>query len=402
MAAAAAAIKANSKGKPKKSAAIGPEEDIDDGVIAAKDVIVDDGFFKYQKRVRDFYQNDMIVKTVAGLIIANFITEIAEKQWDPASKPEYAGIWLGFSYFYNICFTIELIVNMYGSWGGPMKWTFWKDSWNIFDFVVVTIGILIMAEVNLGPLKLLRMMRAFRVFRLFKRIKQLNKIITSLMKAVPGMFYAFIIMTIVMCIFANLGVEFFRGTGDIGEVQNMGPHSRRMSHADDDAFITGRGYKFGHEYFGNFFRSLYTLFQVLSGDSWSEAIARPIINENPGYALYFVIFIIVVAWVLINVVVAVLLEKMVDDGEDGAEEAEVDEDLTTDSALKYLKTEQEREFKVFRAETQKQLESIKEALKLICEHHGVPPPPTLLQKPASLTKDMMVLSDHDGDAKLDS
>lgn len=402
MAAAAAAIKANNKGKPKKTAAIGPEEDVDTGVLAAKDVIVEEGFFKYQKKVRDIYQSDPVVKTVAGLIILNFLTEIAEKQWDPASKPEYANIWLGFSYFYNTCFTIELIVNLYGNMGGPMKFAFWKDSWNIFDFVVVTIGILIMAEVNLGPLKLLRMMRAFRVFRLFKRIKQLNKIITSLMKAVPGMFYAFVIMTIVMCIFANLGVEFFRGTGDIGEVENMGPHARRMSHEDDDLYITGRGYKFGHEYFGNFFRSLYTLFQVLSGDSWSEAIARPIINENPGYALYFVIFIIIVAWVLINVVVAVLLEKMVDDGEeDGAEGEGAEEDMSTDQALQYLKNGQEREFEVFREETQKQLEGIKEALKIICEHHGVPPPAGLLEKPASLTQDV-VLSDADGDVKIDS
>ena len=75
--------------------------------------------------------------------------------------------------------------------------------------------------------------------------------------------------------------------------------------------------------------------------------------------------------------------------------------MSTDQALQYLKNGQEREFEVFREETQKQLEGIKEALKIICEHHGVPPPAGLLEKPASLTQDV-VLSDADGDVKIDS
>ena len=64
-----------------------------------------------------------------------------------------------------------------------------------------------------GPLSLLRLMRAFRVFRLFKRVKSLNKIIVSLGKAIPGVMNAFLIMLIVMCIYAILGVEFFKYEG---------------------------------------------------------------------------------------------------------------------------------------------------------------------------------------------
>ena len=98
---------------------------------------------------------------------------------------------------------LELIINLWGSWWCP----FWHSSWNIFDFIVVTVGVLSLLRMIEGPLSLLRMLRAFRVFRLFKRIPALNKIITSLLRAIPGVINAFAIMLIVMCIYAILAVE---------------------------------------------------------------------------------------------------------------------------------------------------------------------------------------------------
>jgi len=156
-----------------------------------------------------------------------------------------------------------------------------------------------------GPLKMLRMMRAFRVFRLFKRIKSLNAIVVSLIKAIPGVSNAFLIMLIVMCIFGVLGVEFFRTVG--------GSCGSTVS----PVFQTGRDICFGEEYFGTFARSLYTLFQILTGDSWSEAVVRPIVMnvpmqsyENVGANFFFVLFVIIHMFLLINVVVAVLLDEL--------------------------------------------------------------------------------------------
>merc|ERR1719502_1593303 len=101
---------------------------------------------------------------------------------------------------------------MYGRRGGIK---FWNNGWNLFDFVVVAIGVIgyIFPPSILGPFALLRMMRAFRVFRLFKRVKSLNKILVSLARAVPGVCNAFLIMLIVMCIYAILGVEFYKFEG---------------------------------------------------------------------------------------------------------------------------------------------------------------------------------------------
>ena len=86
---------------------------------------------------------------------------------------------------------------MLNAWscGGPYK-KFWASGWNNFDFIVVAVGVLLMTRIIPpgSPLGNLKMMRAFRVFRLFKRIKSLNKVVMALIKAIPGVSNAFVIM----------------------------------------------------------------------------------------------------------------------------------------------------------------------------------------------------------------
>lgn len=101
--------------------------------------------------------------------------------------------------------------------------------------------------------------------------------------------------------------------------------------------MTARGFTYGEEYYGTFMRALYTLFQVLTGESWSEAVARPTMFGKGGGAdgkgmdggavlsgIFYVTFIIIMQIVMLNVVVAVLLEKMVE--EDPAEEEEEEDE----------------------------------------------------------------------------
>merc|ERR1719399_2400186 len=79
------------------------------------------------------------------------------------------------------------------------------------------------------------------------------------------------------------------------------------------------------------------MFQVLTGESWSEVVARPLLFGNSTFktiitGFYFVSFILIVAVVLINVVIAVLLEKMVEkeEDEDEVEEEEQDKEESTE------------------------------------------------------------------------
>jgi len=268
------------------------------------------GFWKHQRKAATFYVDVRLQVGIAGLICGNFVANVIEKWIDPTGEKHEAA-WSFFEYFFNIAFLFELWLNLYGFW----FWRFWSSAWNVFDFLVVSIGVLGMFKVPLpGPLSLLRMMRAFRVFRLFKRVKSLNKIMVSLAKAVPGVSNAFLILFLVMCIYSILGVDFF------SQYAVQGVYSNEAGEKVDAT--TARGVAYGDEYFGNFGLALFTMFQVLTCESWSEAVARPMFHGNDGVlsfgaAIYFVSFNIIVGIVLINVVVAVLLEKMVEEPQPG-------------------------------------------------------------------------------------
>ena len=282
----------------------------------------------FQKAVRDFYKHPGTAGAVALIIMANFVINIVEKEIDPdANGLRYPGLWYGADTFFNIIFIFELWANVWG-YGGPVKE--WITGWNIFDTIIVAVGVATMANALGPPFDKLKLMRAFRVFRLFKRVKELNQIIVSILKSIPAVSYAFVVMFIFFAIYAILAVELFRGFG-------AGGYYETYDDVTDDTLVisslTKRGYIYGTEYYGTFSRALYTLFQVQTGESWSEAVARPLIfgltstdgGDDPIVLAYFYSFRIMMKVVLLNVVVAVLLDSfgegdsedkdgMVDDG----------------------------------------------------------------------------------------
>lgn len=283
-------------------------------------------YWRYQLETYQFYTSNPVQLTVALVIIGNFVITILEKEYDPYPEglQQWGWWWQTLDSAFNILFAVELVINMAGSW----FCFFWKNPWNVFDFVVVLVGLLAMGNALDGPLEDLKMLRAFRVFRLFKRVKSLNKIVTALLKAVPGVVNAFLIMLIVMCIYAILAVEYFRSAGEDGTFltetmldsngDSLGRDASGTSFIANQTVtsITARGLRYGGEYYGTFSRALYTLFQVLTGESWAEAVARPLLfgaaaRNALGAAFFFTSFILLTQIVLINVVVAVLLDKFV-------------------------------------------------------------------------------------------
>lgn len=158
----------------------------------------------------------------------------------------------------------------------------------MFDFFIVLISLLAMYFPDLPALSVLRLFRAFRVVRLFKRVDEMKKIIEGIMKSLPALSYAFVAMGLIMGIWAIMGVDFF---ADIAS-----PNT-------DGEIITGY-------FFGSFFRAFLSLGQITSFDSWSSGIARDIIYvEGAGAALYFITFIFISGIIMMNVLVALLLDN---------------------------------------------------------------------------------------------
>jgi len=280
-------------------------------------------FWRYKVQIFRFYHHLYVQVLVGGLIISNFFVECVQRQIDP-QQDHYKPVWQGIEDFFAVAFLIELLVNLYGAWCRP----FFSQPWNYFDMFVVGVGILMLARTPLpGPLSLVRMLRAFRVFRLFGRIPSLRKIIRSIELAIPGVMNAFIIMLIVVCIYAVLAVDLFSKYYTLAAPGTPGK-------------MTSRGEIYGEEYYGSFSRALYTLFQILTGESWSEVCVRPVfvaspdVGENIVSAVFFISFVLICSVVLLNVVVAVLLDGMSSAGESEHSQSEEAEPKDQDALTK--------------------------------------------------------------------
>ncbi|CAK0865991.1 unnamed protein product [Prorocentrum cordatum] len=247
------------------------------------------GLWKHQVRAFDFYHDygrrrPYVQASVAKLIVANFLCDIAPWQWDPEPDLDHRrhkALWFALDYAFNLAFLVELLVNMYGKWMRP----FFRDGWNVFDLVVVTVGVVDMLQVPVShSIKMVRLLRAFRVLRLLKRVESLRRVVMAIANALPAVLNVLVLCSILISIskaararhapakggrdggYAIIAVDLF---GDL-----------YSGHEEDPVpgAITARGNLYGEEYYGTFAAALFTLLQVLTGESWSEAGVRPPIH----------------------------------------------------------------------------------------------------------------------------
>lgn len=248
-----------------------------------------------QEELRLMYERKPIQITVAVLIGLNFVASAVQNQMLPAEGSKADQIFGIFEYFFNFAFSLELLVNMYGSFFFP----FWRTGWNWFDFIIVGISLLSQFSDGIPGISVLRLFRAFRVFRLFKRIKALRVIIEAVLKSLPGVANAFVVLGLIMSIWSIMAVSFFR--------EEMPDH------------------------FGNFFLAILTFFQIMTLDGWCSNITRVLVLRQGFFvAGFFLSYVFINAIMMANVVVAILLEKFIsamkDEEESEREENGIHED----------------------------------------------------------------------------
>lgn len=238
-----------------------------------------------QEKIEAAYSHKYTQFFVAAVIFINFIISACEAQMLPEEGTELKDVFSAFEWLFNIIFGIELLVNIYANWLYP----FINNGWNIFDVLIVTISWISMLA-DFPGITVLRLFRAFRVFRLFKRIQALRVIIAGAMKALPGVFNAFVILGLVMGIWSIMGVHFF-------------------------------GEDFPDE-FGNFAKGMLTCIQMMTYDSWVSGITRPIclFYGNEIAPIFFISYAFMSAIIMANVVIAILVDKYTEAVQEMAEQ----------------------------------------------------------------------------------
>jgi len=211
------------------------------------------------------------------LIIINSIT-LALETSDTAMN--VAGHWISLidKVFLSI-FVLELALRLIADFRG-----FWKDPWRIFDFFVVAIALLPAT----GSLSILRSLRILRVLRLISAVPAMRRVVSGLLGAMPGMASIVFLIALIFFVFSVISTKLF-----------------------GEAFP---------EWFGTLGASAYTLFQVMTLESWSMGIVRPVMDVYPLAWMLFVPFIILTAFTVLNLFIGVIVDAMQTEHESAASE----------------------------------------------------------------------------------
>ncbi|UWQ18109.1 ion transporter [Jannaschia sp. M317] len=153
---------------------------------------------------------------------------------------------------------------------------FWVQPWNLFDFVIVGVALV----PGSGPFSVLRALRILRVLRIVSAFPRLRRVVEGFITALPGMGSVFLLMGIIFYIAAVIATTLF-----------------------------GAAFP---DWFGNLARSGYSLFQIMTLESWSMGIVRPVMEVYPYAWVFFVPFIMVTTFAVVNLLVGLIVNSMQD------------------------------------------------------------------------------------------
>ncbi|EAU40305.1 voltage-gated sodium channel [Fulvimarina pelagi HTCC2506] len=229
-----------------------------------------------QERLQHLFRSRRWEQFIIGLIVVNAI--FLGLETSDAVMRNIGGLLLAFDTAILAVFVIEIVGRIYAFRGA-----FFRDPWSIFDFTVVGIALLPAT----GPLTVLRALRILRVLRLISVIPSLRRVIGGLIAALPGMGSIIALLAITFYIFAVMATKLF-----------------------GDTFP---------QWFGDMGASIYTLFQVMTLESWSMGIVRPVMEVHPYAWLFFVPFILSTTYAVLNLFIGVIVSAM-----QGEHEASID------------------------------------------------------------------------------
>lgn len=215
-------------------------------------------------RLQHWVESPRIQAGVVGLILLNAVTLGLGTAPDLMA---HIGGWIRpLDIAILALFTLEITLKLLS-----LGRRFWADPWNIFDFVVVAVA-LIPAS---GPIAVLRVLRLLRLVRM---VPKLRYIVEALLHAIPGIISIAGLLLLVFYVFAIIATSLFGHTHP--------------------------------QWFGSLGASLYSLFQVMTLESWSMGIARPVMQEHPWAWAFFVPFILVSTFTVLNLFIAIMVDAM--------------------------------------------------------------------------------------------
>jgi voltage-gated sodium channel len=219
-----------------------------------------------REQVRELVEHRRFQQVIIVVILINAITLGLETS--PAIVADFHGLLHLIDRIALGIFVVELLLRLYAH-----GWRFFTDSWNIFDLIIVAIAVIPAT----GPFSVLRALRVLRVLRLVSMVPAMRRVVSGLLAAVPGMASIGLLLGLIIYVAGVMATKLF---GHISP-----------------------------EYFGDLGTTLFTLFQTMTGEGWPD-VARAVMAEAPMAWIFFVIYILVSTFAVLNLFIAVIVSGM--------------------------------------------------------------------------------------------
>jgi len=217
--------------------------------------------------VGKFMAQPWISQFILGVIVANAI--ILGLQTSASIEAKTGGVLKLLDNLSLAIFTVELALKLFSQ---GVK--FFRGGWNNFDFIIIGISLMPGA----GGLSVLRALRILRVLRVISIAPRLRRVVEGFITALPGMASVFLLMAIIFYIGAVMATKLFGAEFPV--------------------------------WFGSIGESGYSLFQIMTLESWSMGIVRPVMDVFPHAWAFFVPFIMVTTFAVVNLLVGLVVNSM--------------------------------------------------------------------------------------------
>ena len=181
--------------------------------------------------------------------------------------------WIGIGHQVTLgVFIVEAALKMFARWPRPHH--YFRDGWNIFDFSII---VLALVPATGGFAVIARLARLMRLLRLVSAVPELRLIVTTLVRSIPGMLHIVVLMSLMVYIYAIIGYQLF--------------------HEHDP------------EHWRNLGIALLSLFRVVTLEDWTDIMYKAM-EYHPLTWMYFVSFVVLGTFVVINLFIAVVINNL--------------------------------------------------------------------------------------------
>lgn len=170
-------------------------------------------------------------------------------------------------------FCVEIALRLYAH-----RLEFFKGGWNVFDFAIVLVSLFASAS----GLAAVRAFRVLRILRLVTAIPRMRVVVSALFASIPGIASVGVVILIILYTFSVIAAKLYGGAHP--------------------------------ELFGDVVRAAFTLFKVMTLEGWPD-IADQVIETHPGAWAFFVIFLLVATFTMLNLFVAVVVSVVEEDAD---------------------------------------------------------------------------------------